>query len=433
MQALHATESELQLLGAILLEPKLLAKVQTKLDPGAFTSERTRAVFEALTRLKARGTGIDLIALEAELKRAGKLEKAGGRGFLADLAAQAVTTAALDYHLGQVKEAASRRALVGLAEAIIDGIKAGSTVADVASMARGRLMDLAGLAGDNGRRIVPQDKAVAKAFAQIEAARKASGLPGIPSGFPALDSRTGGFRRGELVVVAGRPSMGKTAFALNVAQAAAEAGTRVVFFSLEMPPSDLALRQIAGASGLDFGSLRRARLSDGELRSIVQAAGKVSALPLTFVDCPGCSIDDLVATAESLTLKEGIGLVVVDYLQLIRLRGRLEVREREVAEISGRVKALARDLQVPVLLLSQLNRQCESRPNKRPLLSDLRDSGAIEQDADIVAFLFRPWVYDSAGDPGEVELIVHKNRNGQTGVVRLYFDGGRQRFRNKTT
>ena len=278
-------------------------------------------------------------------------------------------------------------------------------------------------------KVIALKEALGNTIKAIEEISQAEGnVIGVRSGFTRIDRITGGWQPGELILIAGRPGMGKSVFAKDVAE---NASVPVAYFSLEMSTNELIKRQLASRSKVNFEAIRTGRVNQKDWDRIISGANSLEEVPIFYVDRASMSIDELEGIAQGLKMSEDIGLVVIDYLQLLRSRVRSEGREREVSEISRRLKALARDLEVPVICLSQLNRQCEMRgKDKRPYLSDLRESGALEQDSDIVAFLYRAVVYDQQAAKHEAEFIIGKGRNIRTGRIKLFFDGGHQTFKN---
>ena len=285
---------------------------------------------------------------------------------------------------------------------------------------------------DTGKKekVVTLKEALHRTIDRIEVLSKAGGkLSGTPSGFIEIDRFTGGWQQGELIIIAGRPGMGKSILAKDFAEAS---GVPVVYFTLEMSVEELTKRQLSSKAKVKFEALRTGRVNNGDWPSIIKAANTLANVPIHYIDMANITVDELIATSENLRMTEQVGLVVIDYLQLIRTKERLEIREREVSEISRKLKGMARNLEIPVICLAQLNRQCEARPNKRPRLSDLRESGSLEQDADIVAFIYREHVYDERAPKHEAEFIIAKGRNIRTGTVGLFFDGEHQTFRDAT-
>ena len=423
---LRNLESEVAIIGAILLKPSVLAEVRSELDSGAFDDQRLKTIFETMTALARKGEPIDLVILSNELDKADLLKKAGGIEFLGNIVRQVMTSAGLSYHIRELKESQARRALVRLAGRIQDDLRESVEVSEILSVIRKTILDIK---GGQKAKVIPLRQALGDTIQAIEALCQAERhIIGVRSGFTKIDRITGGWQPGELILIAGRPGMGKSVFAKDLAE---NSGVPVAYFSLEMSTSELVKRQLAGRSRVNFEGIRTGRINQKDWDRIITGANGLESVPIFYIDRASLSIDELEGIAQGLKLSEDIGLIVIDYLQLLRSRIRNEGREREVSEISRRLKALARDLEVPVICLSQLNRQCETRGgDKRPILSDLRESGALEQDADIVAFLYRAEVYNPQASKHEAEFIVRKGRNIRTGASKLFFDGAHQLFKD---
>ena len=422
--------AEVGVLGALLEDSSRYEDVAEQLGAvgeAAFYRESHRRIYSAMNRLAARGDVLDPVVLSDELERNGELEKAGGREYLGVLVDRG-SLPLLDRHVGRVREDALFRELIREAReterAAADAEPGGwEELVDGAS----RRIDKLAATSDRGSYELATDL-VMPALDELARARKnPSGLVGLSTGFSDLDAMTGGLKPGELWVVAGRPSMGKTSLALDFARHVAfGSGEAVGFFSLEMPKLALVERLICTHARVPLLRARRSSLSDDEHERLSYAAGQVKQACIAVDDTSDLTTLELRSRARRMRKREGIGLVIVDYLQLMRVPGGLSTREQEVAEVSRTLKVLAKDLEVPVIGLSQLNRASEHRQNKRPVLADLRESGAIEQDADLVLFPFRPSMYASGKDRVDAsasELIVAKHRNGAVGRVRTYWRG----------
>jgi len=416
---------EQALIGGILMRPENLARIRAELLPEDFGSEKHQILFRTFSEIADRGDPIEPSVIVNELEKSGDLAKAGGKAYVFELIETIHTSAGADYHIEAVKESRARRTLLSLSDNIRGELNSGIPVSDIMSDLRSSIVRM------NERqknKIVRLSDALPDVIAHIELLGKSGGsLSGIPSGFVDIDHHTGGFQPGEFIIIAGRPGMGKSIIAKDFAE---NAGVPVAYFSLEMSVQELTKRQLAGKGNINFEGLRTARLTDREWSKIIEASNILAQLPIHYVDMGDITIEELVATSGNLKLTEQIGLVVIDYLQLIRPKARLEIREREVSEISRKLKGMARNLEIPVICLAQLNRQCETRNNKRPKISDLRESGSLEQDADVVAFIYREHVYNNSAPRHKAEFIIAKGRNIRTGTVPLFFDGGRQSFRN---
>jgi len=427
-------DAEQSVLGAVLLDNAVLARVIEILQPEDFYRGPHRRVFAAMIDLFERDESIDLITLRERLEQKNLLEEVGGAAFLAALVDQVPTAANVAYHAKIVRE-----------KAVMRGLITAST--EIASMTYEGSRDVEGILDEAERRIfllsersvragfVPMKDVLKDSFKVIEKLyQKKEHVTGIASGFTELDQMTCGFQPSDLVIIAGRPSMGKTAFVLNIAEhVGLEARLPVAVFSLEMSREQLVMRMLSAVSGVDGNRLRRGFLSREDWPLLSRAAGKLAEAPIYIDDSAACTVLEIRAKARRLKADHGLALVVIDYLQLVRGRERSESRQQEISEISRSLKSLAKELKVPVLALSQLSRAVESRGgDKRPQLSDLRESGAIEQDADVVAFIFREDMYrdDTEQQQGVAEVIVRKQRNGPTGTVKLAFHRECTRFAN---
>jgi len=430
-------EAEVSVLGGLLIDAESITKVQDQLDDSMFFREQHRVLFRAMRQLQERRTAIDVVTLGDLLQSSGELERAGGIEYLAELLDAVPTAANIQYHARIVRDKALLRRLVDASTRIIQDVyePGDRSVDEVVDEAERRVFQVAE-SQDRGGFVWIKDL-LWDAFENIERLQaNKGGLTGVPSGFPRLDYMTTGFQRGDLVIVAGRPSMGKTSWVLNVAQnAAIDHQVPVAIFSLEMSKEQLVQRLLCSEARVDAQRLRTGRLSPSDYQRIGTAGAKLNTAPIWIDDSPGGTVLDMRAKARRLKADAGLGMLIVDYLQLMAGTGRVESRQQEVSQISRALKALARELEVPVLALSQLSRGPEQRTEHRPQLSDLRDSGSIEQDADLVMFLYRPEYYSSSETDeegksllGKAELIIGKQRNGPTGVVDLFFHRTYTRF-----
>jgi len=426
----YSYEAELSVLGGMLLDPDAVVRIIELIDDSMFYREGNRRLFRAMVRLWERGGVVDHITLSEELKNVGDFDAVGGTAFLAQLLDAVATSANIEYHAGIVREKALLRRLVEAATSIIqETYENQGEVDDLLDTAEQKIFQVAQSHDRKG--FVWIKEILWPTFEKIEALQaNSSSVTGVPTGFADLDEITAGFQPGDLIIVAARPSMGKTALTLNIAQhAAISAQKAVAFFSLEMSKEALVQRILCAEGRVDASRLRTGRLRDEEYAQLATAAGYLNTAPIYIDDSPAISVLEMRAKARRLKAdRPDLELVIVDYLQLMRgSASRSENRQQEVSEISRGLKALAKELNVPVVALSQLSRAVESRPDKRPMMSDLRESGAIEQDADLITFLYRPEYYfgptDKDGNSleGRAELIVAKQRNGATGVVNLMF------------
>lgn len=434
-------EAEISVLSAMLIDGDAVARAVEVVDEAAFYKEANRRVYRAMIRLYTRGEVIDPVTLSDEMKSASELESVGGMSYLARLVDAVPTAANIEYHCRILRDKAILRRLIESATDIIqDAYEApAGDVDETLDRAESRIFQIAQASKREG--FVPIKSILWPTFERIEELQRSPGaVTGVASGFPDLDNMTAGFQRGDLVVVAGRPSMGKTALALNFAQHAAIDGeVPVAVFSLEMSKESLVQRMLCAEGRVDSGRLRRGRLRDDEYTRLATAAGHLNTAPIWIDDTPAISPLELRAKARRLAADTDLGLLLVDYMQLMSGPRNVENRQQEISAISRALKAIAKELDVPVIALSQLSRGPEQRTDKRPLLSDLRESGAIEQDADLVMFVYREEVYrkdsdmfDEQGESleGKAELIVGKQRNGPTGTVHLHFIRDFTRFVN---
>ncbi|MCL6521851.1 MAG: replicative DNA helicase [Firmicutes bacterium] len=415
----QAIEAEEQVLGALLLDRDALVRVAVTLAPQDFYKEAHRLIYEAMLALFDRGQPVDVITLADELGRNDQLERAGGVAYLASLASSVATAANVDYHARIVQEKSMlRQLLAAVGEISASVFNSGEEVDTLLDQAENRIFQVS--QRRQSRSYEPLRDVLVKTFEEIERLYTHRGeVIGIPSGFPDLDRLTSGWHPSELIIVAARPSQGKTALSLNMAAVAAvRHKVPVAIFSLEMSKEQLAQRLLCAEAQVPSVRLRTGTLSDEDWPKLSRALGRLSEAPIYIDDTPNISVLELRAKARRLKAERNIGMVVVDYLQLMRSHGRAESRQQEISEISRSLKSLARELSVPVVALSQLSRAVEQRQDRRPQLSDLRESGAIEQDADVVTFIYQNPEMESSN---VVELILAKQRNGPVGSAQLVF------------
>ncbi|HET8654704.1 MAG TPA: replicative DNA helicase [Longimicrobiaceae bacterium] len=432
----YSLEAEMSVLGGMLIDADAVVKAVEVLDETMFFREAHRRLYRAMVRMWEAGTVIEPVTLAEQLKNAGDFDAVGGTAYLAQLWDYVPTAANLEYHAKIVREKALLRRLIEVSTSIIhDTYENQGDVDRLLDEAEARVFQIAQSHDRKG--FVWIKELLWPAMEQIEIlSQNSSAITGVPTGFVDLDTMTAGFQKGDLVIVAARPSMGKTAFTLNIAQhAAISAQKSVAFFSLEMSKESLVQRMLTSEARVDATRVRTGRLRDDDYPRLAQAAGLLNTAPIYIDDTPGISILEMRAKARRLKSdREDLSLVIVDYLQLMSTGSKMENRQQEVSEISRGLKALAKELDVPVVALSQLSRAVESRPDKRPLMSDLRESGALEQDADVIMFLYRPEYYygpvDKDGNSleGKAEVIIGKQRNGATGNVALMFHKEFTRF-----
>ena len=428
-----SAEAEQAVLGAMLLDQDAALRAAEQLDDSMFYREGHRRLFRAMLALTERRVVIDHVTLREELMRRGELESLGGVAYLAELIDSVPTAANLEFHARIVRDKAILRRLIESATSIITEAYDGSaTAGDLLDSAESKIFQIVQQKGDDGFTRIKE--MLWPAMERIETLQKSGkAITGVPSGFIELDRLTSGFQPSELIVVAARPSMGKTAFCLNVATNAAMERQGVAVFSLEMSKEALVQRMLTAEARVDSQRVRQGQLRDTEYAQISRAAGHLSSCPIWIDDTPSLSLLEMRSKARRLKAENDIKLVIVDYLQLMRSPEHAENRVQEISDISRSLKGLARELNIPVIALSQLSRASEQRGGERkPILSDLRDSGAIEQDADLVIFIHRPEYYDREDDSkkGVAEIMLSKNRNGPTGDVELRFSREYTRFEN---
>jgi replicative DNA helicase len=424
----QSEESERAVLAAVLLDPRLLAAVAGRLRADDFLPERHRAIYAAMVELQEEGTSIDLRTLQARLEQKGELDGVGGLAYLAGLDVDLPDLGRFDSYVEIVKERSVRRRLIDVCREVMrDCFDGGVDAPSALARAEQAVLSLGEEAIRRG--FVPLARILEETLEMLEES-PGKGLTGVSSGFLDLDRMSHGLGRGSLIIVAGRPGMGKTTFALNVAQHVAIRAQRTVgVFSLEMGQQELALRILAAESGVNFSKLRSGLYSQAEAVKLIDTMKTISRSPLYIDDAAAPSILEVASKARRLKAEKDLAVLVIDYLQLMQAGGKYENRNLEIAAITRSFKQLAKELDIPVVLLSQLSRQPERRgSDHRPQLSDLRESGAIEQDADLVLFVYRDAVYNEEADPREAELILAKNRNGETGTVDLVFFGETTRF-----
>ncbi len=429
-------EAEQSVLGAILLENEALPKAIEILSPEDFYKESHRKIFNTMIDLFEKNEPIDLITVTDDLKKKNEIDAVGGVSYLSALVSQVPTAANIKYHSKIVRERALLRFLIRSATEIASRVYEDNLDADeLVDYAEKTIFDI------SDKRIktsfVTLKEVIKGSFEMIEHLYdKKEAITGVPSGFRDMDELTSGFQPGDLVVIGGRPSMGKTALSLNIAQhVGLEMREPIAIFSLEMSKEQLALRMLCAEAMVDSNSVRKGFIKKEDWHKLTNAAGKLAEAPIFIDDSSSTTVLEMRAKTRRLKMEQGgLSLVIVDYLQLMRGRGNFERREQEISEISRSLKALAKELRVPVIALSQLNRGVESRHDKRPSLADLRESGAIEQDADVIIFLYRDEVYnkDNHANKGKAEVIIAKQRNGPTATVNLTFLSNCTRFTDFT-
>ncbi len=417
-------EAEQAIIGGILINNDALNQVVDLLTPEDFYREAHTALFEGMLELYNASEPIDIITLSEVLRRRNLLETAGGTDYLASLVEAVSTSAGAAHHAKIVKDLSVRRKLIRQCSAISEScFQNWKETDELLEMAEQSIFDIAEERVKEG--FFSLQDVITGSFKKLESVAEVDGyVTGIPTGFRDLDRLTAGFQPSEVIIIAGRPSMGKTALALNIGYNAAErTGKGVAIFSLEMSKLQLGIRLLGFDSGINATKLRTGFLRDQDWERLTHSANHLAEMPIFIDDSSAIGVLEMKAKCRRLMKKQGLAMVIVDYLQLIHGRSSAESRQLEISEISRAMKGLAKDLNVPVLALSQLNRQVEDRPNKRPQLADLRESGAIEQDADVIAFIYRDEVYHPASEENKniAEIIIAKQRNGPTGFFKLTF------------
>jgi replicative DNA helicase len=440
----QAVDVEQAVLGALLIEREAIPKAIEALPPDSFYDRRHAQVYAAVETLFERGDPVDLVTVSEELKRRGEFEQVGGY-YLSELTTRVASAANVEYHARIIAEKSLLRKLISTMTTVIGQAYDPST--DAFELLDGAERSIFQISESQLRRgVIAMEEIVKETFQRLyDLHGRTGGITGVPSGFSSLDLLTGGWQNSDLVVIAARPSMGKTALSLALARNAAlnpEKATPVAYFSLEMSANQLAQRLLTSEARVDAQAARTGRLHDDAWKDVARAAGRLSQAPIFIDDTPGLGILELRAKCRRLKAEHDIGLVVVDYLQLMHgtVQGKNSNREQEIAQISRSLKSLAKELDVPVLALSQLSRAVETRGgDKRPQLSDLRESGSIEQDADVVAFIYRAEKYgitvDDNGNSTEgiAEILVAKQRNGPVGNAKLAFVNQYALFANLTS
>jgi len=432
----HSEEAEQGVLGALLLDPSRILDAQEMIRPEDFFSKRNGILYSALLELSDGGAPVDMVHVMERLMAQKRLEAAGGRAYILQLTNMAASPAHLNHHLKIVSESALLRRLIGTANGIIESAyetrPIDNQVENLLNQCESKIYAVADASDSSGP--VPIGIAVEETFKRLEASQQ-NELLGLSTGYYELDDMTGGFSGGQLIIIAARPAMGKTALALNMMMNAASSNSkkpRVLFYSLEMGREDIVSRFLCMRSQVHMHKLRKRNLNDRDYSELTRAAGELTELNIIVDDTPGLPVAAIRSRARRLKQREGLNMIVVDYLQLMS-HPRAESRQMEISHISRSLKELARELDVPVIAISQLSRAVESREGKRPQLSDLRESGSIEQDADVVMMLYRPEYYEaepSDENRNKAQLILAKQRNGPTGTVNLMFFNETMKFEN---
>lgn len=429
----HSIEAEQSVLGAMIKDKLAINTAVEIIRPEDFYREANGEIYEAILDLFNKGEPVDLITLSEELKRRGTLESVGGLTYLANLAGGIATTANTEYYCKIVEEKAILRRLINSSNEIIGkAYEDSEEVSVIIEEAEKNIFDITQGAHKQG--FAPINEVLLDSFAKIEEmSTKEGGLTGLTTGFTDLDGKLSGLQNSDLVLLAARPSMGKTALGINiVVNSALKANAKAAIFSLEMSKEQLVQRMIASTAHVDLQKIISGRLTEDEWLKIINSIGPLSQAGIFIDDTAGISLMEMKAKCRRLKIEQGLDLILIDYLQLMQMEGRQESRQQEISAISRGLKALAKEMDCPVIALSQLSRAPELRTDHRPILSDLRESGAIEQDADVVLFLYRDEYYNPDSEKKNIgELIIAKHRNGPTGTIELVFKKEYTKFLNK--
>ncbi|UOQ95489.1 replicative DNA helicase [Halobacillus shinanisalinarum] len=420
----HNIEAEQAVLGAVFLEPEAMSTAAEYLLPEDFYRASHQRIFEVMLTLSDRGEPIDLVTVTTALSNNKVLEEVGGVSYLSDIANSVPTAANISYYTKIVSEKSTLRGLIRTATNIVtSGFAEEENIEDVLNSAEKDILEVSNRTNSGAFKSIKD--VLIDVYDNIEMLHNSDGnVTGIPTGYRDLDQITSGFQRNDLIIVAARPSMGKTAFALNIAQnVAVHTEENVAIFSLEMGADQLVSRMLCAEGNIDAQRLRTGRMESDDWNKLTMAMGSLSNAGIYIDDTPGVRVSEIRSKCRRLKQEHGLGMILIDYLQLIQgSANSKENRQQEVSEISRSLKGLARELNVPLIALSQLSRGVESRQDKRPMMSDLRESGSIEQDADIVGFLYRDDYYDQESENQNIiEIIISKQRNGPVGNVELAF------------
>lgn len=428
----HSIDAERTLLGQVLVNPVILPQLEESLAADDFYRAAHLAIYRAMVALSARGVAVDLVTVKDELARAGQLDMVGGAEYLAGLTDGMPRVTHVEAWLKIVRDKAIQRSLISAANAIAaHGYDGADDAKDLVDLSMSELMRVADRAHGASGFVSPQLSAKAAMVWLDQMMVSTRGIVGLATGLTEFDERVGGMKPGNLIIIGARPGMGKSAWAVTVADNIAALGGKVAYFSLEMSHEELTLRRLAKRSRVSAGMLK---FGGSDFKDVAAIYADVANSPLYIDDTADLTAQQIRAKARRMKVEKGLDLVIVDYLQLVSGERRYSAnREQEVSGVSRALKQLAKELAVPVIALCQLSRRCEERTDKRPVLSDLRESGGIENDADMVAFLYRPVVYDPSSDPGIAEFICRKHRNGGNFQHTLIFESEITTFRDNLT
>lgn len=428
----HDIEAEQAVIGSMLTDQEAVYAAIERLKPEDFYREDNKQIYTAILNIYNKAEPIDIITLKAELSSMGKLDAVGGLEYIVELPEKVPTTANVDRYIKIVEEKSLLRNLIRAANEILSsGYAQEDEVENIVDHAEKKIFDVMQKKSQKGYTTIKD--VLVESFTKLEELyNQKEHITGVPTGFAELDKKTAGLHGSELILIAARPAMGKSAFALNIGSyAATRANVPVAIFSLEMSKEQVGNRILCSEALVDSNNVRTGELNDEELGKLAETSGELSQAPIYIDDTPGISVMEIRAKCRKLKLEKNIGLVIIDYLQLIQGSGKTSSREQEIAEISRSLKILAKEIEVPVIALSQLSRAVEARPDHRPMLSDLRESGSIEQDADIVMFLYRDDYYNEDSEKKNIaEVIIAKQRAGSTGTVDLAWLGKYTKFAN---
>ncbi len=428
----HDIEAEQAVIGSMLTDQEAVYAAIERLKPEDFYREDNKQIYTAILNIYNKAEPIDIITLKAELSSMGKLDAVGGLEYIVELPEKVPTTANVDRYIKIVEEKSLLRNLIRAANEILSsGYAQEDDVENIVDHAEKKIFDVMQKKSQKGYTTIKD--VLVESFTKLEELyNQKEHITGVPTGFAELEKKTAGVHGSELILIAARPAMGKSAFALNIGSyAATRANVPVAIFSLEMSKEQVGNRILCSEALVDSNNVRTGELNDEELGKLAETSGELSQAPIYIDDTPGISVMEIRAKCRKLKLEKNIGLVIIDYLQLIQGSGKTSSREQEIAEISRSLKILAKEIEVPVIALSQLSRAVEARPDHRPMLSDLRESGSIEQDADIVMFLYRDDYYNEDSEKKNIaEVIIAKQRAGSTGTVDLAWLGKYTKFAN---
>ena len=430
----QSIEAEQSVIGAMIIDKSAIAQVFEKLNEDDFYRDGHKVIYKAIREMYAKDMAVDLVTILEYLKTTDMLDKAGGVTYISELSSSVPTTANLSSYIKIVEEKSTLRKLIKASTSIIEeSYNSGGDVEKVIDLAQKKVFDIA--EKKDSKEYEALSDVLERGFLEIERLFNNRGaITGVGSGIKDLDAKTSGFQKGDMVLIAARPSMGKTTFSLNIAEnAALKEGKSVVIFSLEMSKEQLAYKLLCSQANVDMLKLRTGNLEDDDWERIARATGPLANAKIYIDDTAGISVMDMRSKCRKIKMEHGIDMILIDYLQLMSGSAGSDNRQQEVSEISRSIKALAKEMECPVIALSQLSRAPEQRADHRPMLSDLRESGSIEQDADVVMFLYRDEYYHPDSDRKNIgEVIIAKNRHGETGSVELVWLGEIQKFADKS-